>query len=215
LRIIHNPVQIQKAIEQYEINKIFDNLSMDFFLVEYQKNEYIHSPIHNKDWLQIQLRGEIIIYFIKEDGNIYTMAAGAGHSRIGEFESFVDVDVPVYTQAKTEVTTLAFSMQKHKEMLLNDMTFLRSTVYNLSNQIYTITHFAANPMPLQERVINYMYFNCQNQILKGIEECAKIFHCSGRHLHRVLGEMEAAGLVKKINRGSYQLLSSPDKVSDK
>ena len=183
MRIIHNPVQIQKTIEQYEINKIFDNLSMDFFLVEYQKNEYIHSPIHNKDWLQIQLRGEIIIYFIKEDGNIYTMAAGAGHSRIGEFESFVDVDVPVYTQAKTEVTTLAFSMQKHKEMLLNDMTFLRSTVYNLSNQIYTITHFAANPMPLQERVIKYMYFNCQNQILKVIEECAKIFHCSGRHLH--------------------------------
>ena len=114
-----------------------------------------------------------------------------------------------------EIIMKSYKNIEIKEMLLNDMTFLRSTVYNLSNQIYTITHFAANPMPLQERVINYMYFNCQNQILKGIEECAKIFHCSGRHLHRVLGEMEAAGLVKKINRGSYQLLSSPDKVSDK
>ena len=205
LRIIRNPVRIQKAIEQYEINQIFDNLNMDFFLVEYQKNEYIHSPIHNKDWMQIQLRGEIVIYLIKEDGSVYTMAMGAGHSRIGEFESFVEAEVPIYTQAKTEVTTLAFSVPEHRESLLQDVTFLRSTVYNLANQIYLTTTAKANTQPLQERVINHMYYHCPDRILSGIEEHAKIFHCSGRHLHRLLNEMEAAGLVTKIDRGSFKL----------
>ena len=45
---------------------------------------------------------------------------------------------------------------------------------------------------------SYMKYKCNDETLKGIERAAFHLHCSARQLQRILNQIEAAGLVKKL-----------------
>ena len=63
----------------------------------------------------------------------------------------------------------------------------------------------AAPATLTERVISYMKYKCDGGILKGIEQASFHLHCSARQLQRILNQIENAGLVKKLGKGTYKL----------
>lgn len=54
--------------------------------------------------------------------------------------------------------------------------------------------------------MSYMKYKCDNETLKGIEQAAFHLHCSARQLQRILNQSEAAGLVKKLGKGTYKLI---------
>ncbi len=68
--------------------------------------------------------------------------------------------------------------------------------------------FDAAPASLTERVLSYMKYKCDDETLKGIEEAAFHLHCSARQLQRILNQGEAAGVVKKLGKGTYRLTES-------
>lgn len=65
---------------------------------------------------------------------------------------------------------------------------------------------SAAPASLTERVMSYMKYKCDNETLKGIEQAAFHLHYSARQLQRTLNQSEAAGLVKKLGKGTYKLI---------
>ena len=205
MKIIRDNDLIRQAIRQYDIDSFFDNMDMDFFLVNYEKGDFLRTPLHKTYWMQIVLSGIVSIYYIREDGTMYSVAHGSGHSRIGEFESFVQKEVPLYSEACSDVTTLAFSVTRYREQLLNDRRFMRSTIQNMAETIYSLTEHSIQIPPLKERVLTHIQYNCTDHILKGVEANAFLLHCSPRQLQRVLNELEKEGTLKKLGKGTFCL----------
>lgn len=69
-----------------------------------------------------------------------------------------------------------------------------------------MTTMDAAPASLTERVLSYMKYKCGDETLKGIEQAAFHLHCSARQLQRILNQCEAAGLVRKLGKGTYRLM---------
>ena len=121
----------------------------------------------------------------------------------------------IYAEAAEPLACIAFSIEKHKEILLSNNRFLILVCKSLSAKIGTMTTIDAAPATLTERVMSYMKYKCANGTLKGIHQTAFHLHCSPRQLQRILNQSECAGLVRKIWKGTYRLLPdscpSPEK----
>lgn len=81
----------------------------------------------------------------------------------------------------------------------------------MANKITAITTMDASTSTLSERIMNYIQFKCEQQTLRGVEKAAFALHCSSRQLQRLLNEVEEKGLIKKIGKGSYQIISLKNK----
>ena len=92
----------------------------------------------------------------------------------------------------------------HKELLDNNV-FLRFAASTMADKLEAITNTDAVYSTLQERVLNFIRYKCDNGILKGIEKAAFKLHCSPRQLQRILNDFTADGIMKKISKGSYRL----------
>ncbi len=112
----------------------------------------------------------------------------------------------IYAEAAESLTCISFSVEKHREVLLANNKFLELICNSLATKIGAITTIEAAPASLTERVMSYMKYKCDNETLKGIEQAAFHLHCSARQLQRILNQSEAAGLVKKLGKGTYKLI---------
>ena len=75
----------------------------------------------------------------------------------------------------------------------------------LPTRFGAMTFRGAAPATLAERVTSNMKYKCADGTLKGIEQAAFQLHCSARHLQRILNRCEAAGLVRRLGKGTYRL----------
>ncbi len=121
---------------------------------------------------------------------------------------FLEKNNNIYAEAAESLTCISFSIEKHKELLLSNHKFLELICSSLSTKIEAMAAMDAAPASLTERVISYMKYRCPNETLKGIDQAAFHLHCSSRQLQRILNQSEAAGLVKKLGKGTYRLHSS-------
>lgn len=62
-------------------------------------------------------------------------------------------------------------------------------------------------LTLKERILNHLYYHCENHTLKGVERASHTLRCSSRQLQRVLNELQAEMLVEKSGKGTYRLIS--------
>lgn len=112
----------------------------------------------------------------------------------------------IYAEAAERLVCIAFSIEKYKEILFSNNQFLILICNSLSAKIGAIAAMDAIPASLTERAISYMKYKCNDRTLKGIEQTAFHLHCSARQLQRVLNQCEASGLVRKLGKGTYQLV---------
>ncbi|WP_029319065.1 hypothetical protein [Butyrivibrio sp. AE3004] len=87
-----------------------------------------------------------------------------------------------------------------------NVSFTRLAACSMAKKLETGMHLDATYSTLGERVINYMTYKCENNILKGIEKAAFKLHCSSRQLQRILNSYENDGVVQKIGKGCYKLV---------
>lgn len=182
-------------------------LSVDLFLIQYEEGEFVTSPFQDELLFQIVTDGSLIIYFIRDDGTRYSLSSGTTDYIIGDTEFFQQRNNNVYTEASEALTCIAFSMDKNRALLLNNTYFLRLIASSLSKKINILTTLDAAPTSLTQRALSYMKYKCEAGILKGMEQAAFHLHCSPRQLQRVMNHCENEGSVKKIGKGTYQLIS--------
>ncbi len=164
------------------------------------------SPFQNELLFQIVEHGSINIYFIRDDGTRYSLSNGTTDYFLGDMEIFYPKSNNIYAEAAETLTCISFSIEKNREILLSNNKFLELICNSLSAKIGTMTAIDAAPASLTERVISYMRYKCEHETLKGIEQAAFHLHCSARQLQRILNQSEAAGLVRKLGKGTYRLL---------
>ena len=203
---IYDQKKIAAYIAQSKYHAVLDSLDIDFYLIKYEKGELVRSPFQNELLFQIVEQGSINIYLIRDDGTRYSLSTGTTDYFLGDMEIFYPKSNNIYAEAAENLTCISFSIEKNREILLSNNKFLELICNSLSAKIGTMTAIDAAPASLTERVISYMRYKCEHETLKGIEQAAFHLHCSARQLQRILNQSEAAGLVRKLGKGTYRLL---------
>lgn len=198
--------KIASCIAKSRYHAVLDSLALDFYLIKYEKGELVISPFQNELLFQIVEHGSINIYFIRDDGTRYSLSNGTTDYFLGDMEIFYPKSNNIYAEAAENLTCISFSIEKNREILLSNNKFLELICNSLSAKIGTMTTIDAAPASLTERVMSYIKYKCEDKTLKGMEQAAFHLHCSTRQLQRILNQSEKAGLVKKLGKGTYQLM---------
>lgn len=82
------------------------------------------------------------------------------------------------------------------------MLFHRSVIRSYVDIIQTVQH-DQNFMSLEEKLIAYMKYQCDDHILRRIEKTSENLHCSRRQLQRVLHELVEKDILTKLSKGLY------------
>ena len=203
---IYDKKEIADYIAKSKYHAALDALDIDFYLIKYEKGELVSSPFQNELLFQIVEQGSINIYLIRDDGTRYSLSTGTADHFLGDMDIFYQKNSNIYAEAAERLVCIAFSIEKYKEILFSNNQFLILICNSLSAKIGAITAMDATPASLTERVISYMKYKCNDRTLRGIEQTAFHLHCSARQLQRVLNQCEASGLVRKLGKGTYQLV---------
>ena len=203
---IYDKKKIADCIANSRHYAVLASLDVDIYLIKYEKEELVCSPFQDELLFQIVEQGSVNIYFIRDDGTRYSLSNAAAGYLLGDMEIFYPQNGSIYAQAEEPVTCIAFSIPKYREILLSNHRFLALIGSSLAAKSGAMTTMDAAPSSLTERVMSYMRYKCEDQTLKGIGQAAFHLHCSERQLQRILNQSEAAGLVKKLGKGTYRLV---------
>lgn len=213
MKKIYDKSRIREAISENKYKDLLESLETELFLMEYEPGELICAPWLDDSLFQIVLSGELSIYFIRNDGTRYSLAAGQDGYVLGEMDLFLIKNSNIYARVTKKLTSIAFITKYHKEKLFQNSRFLYLVGESMAQKMAAMTSLDAAPSSLQERVLSYMEFQCEGGKLKGIEKTAFRLHCSARQLQRILNEYEKNGLVVKTGKGAYQLVHpAPERV---
>ena len=207
---IFDKKKIAACIAKSKYQAVLSTLDLECYLIKYEKGELVSSPFQKEFLFQIIEQGSISIYFIRDDGTRYSLSNGTADYFLGDMDIFYPKSNNIYAEADECLTCIAFSIEKHKEILLSNNKFLELICSSLSAKIGAMTTMDAAPAPLTERVLSYMKYKCDQETLRGVEQAAFRLHCSARQLQRILNQIEAAGLVKKLGKGTYRLSPAPE-----
>ncbi|MDO4553899.1 MAG: cyclic nucleotide-binding domain-containing protein [Lachnospiraceae bacterium] len=198
---------ISEYIVSIDQSEFLKDLLDYIFLIQYEKGELITSPSQNEHFFQIVAEGALNIYFVRDDGSVYSLSNGQSNYILGDMDLFSANNNSVYAEATANTTCISISLNQHKEQLLYNNSFLQMICRSLTQKMEIITNLDASPATLPERVLTYMKFKCESNTVKGLEKAAFHLNCSPRQLQRIMNQLISDGQVEKIGKGSYRLLS--------
>lgn len=205
MKKIHDPQAVASWLKTTRYGPMLAGLGVELFLAEYEKGELVTAPFQEETWFQMVVRGSLNIYFIRDDGERYSLSQGGREYLLGDMELFLPRTGNTYTEAAQQVVCLAISLDQNREKLLESAPFLRILCRSMAEKMAAITALDAAPCSLEDRVLTYMRYKCRDGVLKGLEREAFRLHCSARQLQRILNGLCARGLAQKLGKGTYRL----------
>lgn len=199
---------IEACLKQTKFESVMGRLQNHLFVTRYQKGEFVTTPLQEEHLFQIIIQGTVSIYFIRDDGSVYSLANDRKNDLLGEMEIFPHQPSNVYAEANDDVICLALSIEASKGALLENCQFLQLICESLTQKMESITTLDAAPASLKQRVLIYMKYKCSNGELKGVQQAAFHLNCSARQLQRILNQHESDGIIIKTGKGTYKLAVS-------
>ena len=204
----------QTLVDAYLRKTGYDSVMGDFhdrlWIAEYEKGEFVSTPLQTERLFQIVVNGSLSIYCIRDDGSVHSIASGQADYLIGEMEIFSRQASNVYAEANEDLICLAMAIEENRAELLNNAAFLRMICGSLTAKMESLTTIEAVPADLNQRILTYMKYRCSHNEIRGLERAAFHLNCSSRQLQRILNRYEAEGIVSKIGKGAYKLIVSSD-----
>lgn len=201
----YDKLLIEKYLNQTKFSVLVKDLQKYLFVTKYKKGEFVTTALQQEHLFQIIVQGSVNIYFIRDDGSIYSLANAKANDLLGEMELFQHQPDNVYAEANTDMICLALSIEASRNVLLENCQFLQLICESLTQKMEFITAFNAAPESLKQRVLTYMRYKCSNGEIKGLQQTAFHLNCSVRQLQRILNQYEVEGIVIKIGKGAYKL----------
>lgn len=205
MKRFYDSTLIETYLKQTKFESVMSNLREYLFVTQYKKGEFITRPFQKEPLFQIIIQGTVNIYFIRDDGSVYSLANDRKNDLLGEMEIFSHQSGNVYAEANDDVLCLALSIETSKSTLLQNCQFLQLVCESLTQKIESITTLDAAPASLKQRVLTYMKYKCSSGEMKGLQQAAFHLNCSARQLQRILNQYEVDGTVIKIGKGNYKL----------
>ena len=206
MKRIYDREAVEACLQQTGYAAQLRELREQLFVTQYEKGEFVTSPLKKEQYIQIIVQGSLRIYYVRDDGSVYSLAHEQTNDLLGEMELFRCQSGSVYAEASDTLTCLALSIAENRDRLLASCLFLQLICESLTRKLEAITRLDAAPATLKQRVLTYMRYKCAGGELKGLKQAAFHLHCSARQLQRILNQYEAERRVVKCGKGAYRLL---------
>lgn len=186
-------------IKKYKLDTLFDQRPT-FILKEYKKGDIIVSPLKPLHEFYFIVKGTIHIYSLFQDGASSTITIQDGFALLGDVEFIERKPTQDYVEALNDVSVVCVDMH---EKLYKDITFLN---FLLSFVLNKFSNVANEHISIEEKLLHYMKYECENQTIHHVTNTALTLHISRRQLQRILVELIRKGKIIKIKKGTYKLL---------
>lgn len=153
MKRIYDKNLVETYLKKTKYESKLKGLQKNLFIVQYEKGEFITTPLQKDQLFQIVIQGSVSIYFIRDDGSVYSLASGQENYLLGEMEIFSHQKSDVYAEANEELICLALSVEKNKSEIEKNCEFLQLICESLIQKMESITTIDAAPVSLKHRVL--------------------------------------------------------------
>ena len=204
---IRDPEKLKALLDRSGVGQYFDTPGLEFEGFRYRKGEFLSVPDDPDQYLQMIVKGNVSVYFIREDGSSYSLGFNEGRFLLGDMQFFSKDDgMPCYAEAVTDVECLALSMARYRGILQQDRRFLYLAGSVVAEKLRDLSFKVAESQTLEERLVNHLRYYCPGAEMNGLERTAFSLHCSSRQLQRVLNRLEERQTVERCGKGRYRLI---------
>ena len=149
------------------------------------KDEYLLHQGEKLNYIYILLRGKVKVNHINANGNSMLCSFNSPYSIIGDLEFITQSPIINNVIAYEDCICATISLSKYHEILMNDVFFMQTIAKNLASKL--VSH--------------------KNSIVQdNFVVVAELVGCSYRQLQRVLQLFLDKKYIKKIKRGTYQII---------
>lgn len=221
MKKINNDKLKNMYIEKYGINKIFStDLSNYMELYLFSKDQYICRENESINYLFFYVKGKAKVYSTLSNGKSLLLCIYTPLNLLG------DMELLDYSVASRNVKTIedsyciGLSLDKVRDVLLNDIKFLRYASSCLAKKLNIISKNSAINLlyPLENRLASYILATkecviCDSKEIlifnENLSEVCELLGTSYRHLLRVLQGLCNKNIIAKSD-GCYEILNNTD-----
>ena len=206
MKPIKDPVLLADIVREMEIESKLDLEKVKMGLCKAQKGELLSGPHIRQKYIYILATGIVEIYGIGFDGRKIPVNLINRGSVIGDVEFCSKRNSNLFAEVKKEAICVYIPIEECREVLENDIRFLRWILSSISQKVYLTRVSEGTVISVEEKLLAYMREECEDCTLKGVEHAALRLRCSRRQLQRVLQKLSDERVIKKTGRGIYQLV---------
>lgn len=193
-------------LNKFKVCDYFDTPNLQFKLYEYTAGEIISFVHPSRNYLKFMVNGEIRVYYLREDGDMFVIYQGSDQGLIGDFEFLITTDNEQYHEALTTVHSIELFLPPLKDTLLDDKKFLRYLLNQISQRYSDFQNASIYHHTTVETQILHYLEQTPGHSLNGIEPMAFYLKCSRSQVQRALKNLIQKEKIKKIGKGKYELL---------
>lgn len=201
MKRIYDDGLLNQLIKKTKIADIFTldiTKIIDLFLFE--ENEYLIHQGEYSDYLYFLANGRLKVFSTNLLGNIVPFGCYQRFRVIGEVSLLWGDKPDASVQAMEECYCFGINLYKHRQMLMNDNSFLRYICALLCSKVKTLDNNMAVLMfmPLETRLASFILQNTECGVFQtSLLECSELIATSYRHLLRMMRDFCDRGMLKK------------------
>ncbi|MCI9069047.1 cyclic nucleotide-binding domain-containing protein [Clostridium sp.] len=205
---VKNKGLLNKYINNTGISKLFSqDMSNLLELFSLNKGDFLINEGECSDYLYFLVSGKLKVFSHSTSGKIMSLNLFNSFEIIGETGSLWNNPPTASVQASSKAYCIGISM-KHRDILLNDVIFLRYICKNLGERLSYMNNTTCINLyePLENRLASFILKTEENGIFSyNLTECAELLCASYRHLLRVINLFCSTNKLIKEGK-SYKIL---------
>lgn len=199
-------------ISEREIEKMIEE--KECVILNYHKNEYVAFRGDTIDGIYINIDGLLVAEMLREDGNVKRIEEIKNGKIIASAFIFGNVNkFPVDLLAKTDVKILFISKEKLVKFLINNSKLLVEFLNEISNKAQFLSKNlweSLSNKTINQKLSEYILKNEKDGVFileKSVKELSEYFNVSRPSLSRVFKYFIENEIIKKLEKGRYQIIS--------
>lgn len=214
----------ENKLELIRKTDLFKNLNIEEFeeiiktckykIIEYKKDEYIAFRGDNICGVYINLKGNLVAEMLKNDGNVRKIEELKTGKVIASAFIFGEITrFPVDLVAKTDVEVLFIEKEEVIKLLKNNSKVLTNFLDEISNKAQFLSKNlweSLSNKTINQKLVEFILANEKDNIFllkQSIKELAEYFNVSRPSLSRVIKFFIEDGIIEKLEKGKYRILS--------
>lgn len=194
---------MEELIRQEKIKENFSRLPEAIRLLQFEKGELLTCPMKKLEQFFIIIKGNVSIYGIHGDSRKFDVASSGKGTLLGDMEFSGTEKYPFFTEATETVWCLSIPFRENRQMLENDVIFLRYVLKHMAVKLAMSAKMELYPQTLEEKVLIYLKDPASEYCIRSVNDAMVQLHCSRRQLQRVLKKLCEKGKIRKTGRGHY------------
>lgn len=200
----------KKYIDYHKINTLFSSDVMSVSeLVSFAKNEFLIKQGIRCDYLYILVDGEVRYYSYNDKGVIFHIGATQNFGFFGEAASLWNNIPENNVQATRNSTVLRISLMQYRDLLLNDVAFLRYISSLMAERLRRVDNNIASYAftNSETRLVTYLLeINKNGEIPYSLKYISEIISISYRQTLRIMNLLVQNGYLAK-NGTHYKIIN--------